>query len=103
MNFQKERKTALLELLNNIEPQLEMLAGSKVWEASWAAIHGVNTSRLQGSKLGSMKGADKCYRIGIFKSAGRRLIKDNESPWVVASWDHDPSPADIIAGLREAS
>jgi hypothetical protein len=50
-----------------------------------------------------MRGADKCYHIGIFKSEGQHLMKDNESPWIVASWNHDPSPADIITGLKEAS
>jgi len=50
-----------------------------------------------------MKGADSHYCIGIFKVLHKKIVRDNENPWVIVSLAEGPSGASIIAELKQAS
>ncbi|KAF5364707.1 hypothetical protein D9758_005524 [Tetrapyrgos nigripes] len=77
--------------------------GSKVvdliWDNLFKPVHGLTTSALGGYKLGSMKGDDNMYRVGIFVSNKKTL---KPPPIVVAEWNAEPTGAQVVAGLNQA-
>jgi hypothetical protein len=72
-----------------------------IWETEWNAIHSAGTSVMGGYKLGSQKTKRKQFRVGLFSSAEKRIITNSFSPCVVAEWDHEPTMAEIVEGLKQ--
>ncbi|KAM6494841.1 hypothetical protein JOM56_009464 [Amanita muscaria] len=92
----KAEKKALHEALDKIKVNdLVDLA----WELQYATVHGVGTSQLGGYKLGSMRGTDAQYRVGIFRTAKKKLIPP---PVVSAAWAAVPTGQEILDDLNTA-
>ncbi|KAM6490131.1 hypothetical protein JOM56_014450 [Amanita muscaria] len=93
-SLSNKSKELLLAVLDKVD---ETRLIDLTWEPKYEKVHGVGTSKLEDYKLGSMKGTDAQYHVGIFRSVDKRLIPP---PLVVASWPAAPDGAQIISGLR---
>src|SRR5882724_7947067 len=96
---QKKTKKVIRDILNEVNQDVDDF----IWETEWNAIHSTGTSVMGGYKLGSQKTKRNQFRVGLFSSTEKRIMTNSFSPWVVAEWDHEPTMAEIVEGLKQVS
>jgi hypothetical protein len=75
--MQDGKRTEILQVLDAID---QNVLTDLIWEVSWTAVHGLNTTDMKGLKFGTMKGADAYYCIGVFKTLRKQIVRNGESP-----------------------
>jgi hypothetical protein len=75
------------------------LLESLIWEANWAKVHAIGTAKLGIYRFGSMRGSDDLYRVGIFKSSGRKEL--GEGPYIVAQFSTEPTGELMVSAILQ--